>query len=72
MTNSIKKRIADTFPLIAMGAMIFVIFVGIVYLSVSRQIEDYNKFITCNPRSNLSRIEWFLGFRPYQKNECWH
>jgi hypothetical protein len=71
MTNRIKKRIADTFSMIAIGAVVIVLFVGAVYLSLSWQMAGYNEYVTCNPESNISKFEWLMGIRPYN-DSCWH
>jgi hypothetical protein len=71
MTNSIKKRVADTVSMIAMGAVVVVLFVLVMYLSLLWQMAGYKEYTTCNPGSNISRIEWFMGIRP-TKNSCWN
>jgi len=71
MTNNTKNRVADTFSMIVMGAVVVVVCVVVVYLGLSWQMAGYKDYITCNPGSNIGRIEWFMGVRPTQ-DSCWH
>ncbi len=71
MKHSTITRVARALVITAMGVITVAVCVGFLYLSYSWQMASYNVYVTCNPKSGISRIEWFLGFRPAE-NDCWH
>ena len=65
MKHSIITRVAGALVIMAMGVTIVSVCAVILYLSYySWQMASYNEYVTCNPKSGISRIEWFLGVRP--------
>ncbi len=66
MKRSIGKWVAGTVGLIVAAAFTLMMIAGLFF----SQMAAYNDYLACNPRTGISRIEWFLGVRPVE-NDCW-
>lgn len=66
MKRSIGKWVAGTVGLIVAAAFTLLMVAGLFF----SQMATYNDYLACNPRTGISRIEWFLGVRPVE-NDCW-
>ena len=60
--NWMAAAVAITFAL--------VMFAGIMYMEFMSNMNGYNDYVYCNSGTGITRIEWFLGFRPTE-NDCW-
>ena len=71
MPQRIIKWVVDAFLTLVMGVTIVTLCAGAWYLSYSWQMSGYEQYVTCNPGSAITRVQWFLGIRPFP-NDCWH
>ena len=66
MTPAGKHRIGNWVAGVFAGALVLMVAAGGLYLSVSSQMAAYDDYLVCNPRTGLSRLEWLLGYRPFE------
>jgi hypothetical protein len=69
-TMNIKRSIGKRVAAAIVAGTVMLMMIGVLYLSFLSQMAGYNGYLACNPRTGISRIEWFVGIRPVE-NECW-
>ena len=66
MTPAGKHRIGNWVAGVFAGALVLMVAAGGLYLSISSQMAAYDDYLACNPGTGLSRLEWLLGYRPFE------